>query len=192
MIPRTPVSGPHRIRRLLATLLLGVGVLAGMIAVPGTAAAIPPGGWCYDNWYEFGSYNGDDFRPYGNVRQLTNLSTDPVTWTESITVTQTFTSTHTTTTTFSGGLNFGIINFGISSSTSRTVTQSITVSQTSTSSTVVNPGQTKYMAYGQFGMNTTGTYYQYKYGCDYGENYGTRSGLVTSFAMTAVGWRVWQ
>jgi len=54
-----------------------------------------------------------------------------------------------------------------------------------------NPGQTKYMAYGSFGLSTAGTYYQSKYGCDYGEYYGTTSGLVNGFGLTSVGWRVW-
>ena len=193
VISGIPASGRlHRIRMLFVALALGVGVLTGMVAIPGTAAAVPPGGYCYENQYLFGTYNGDEFRPYSDIRRMTNTSSGPVTWTESITVTQTFTTTHTTTKSFSGGLNFGMINASISYSTSRTVTQTITVSQTSTSSTVVNPGETKYMAYGRFGMNTTGTYYQQKYNCDTYEDYGTISGTITSYAMTSVGWRVWQ
>jgi len=47
------------------------------------------------------------------------------------------------------------------------------------------------MAYGSFGLSTAGTYYQSKYGCDYGEYYGTTSGLVNGFGLTSVGWRVW-
>jgi hypothetical protein len=38
---------------------------------------------------------------------------------------------------------------------------------------------------------TTGTYYQYKYGCDYGDFPSTTSGPVTGFSFTDVGWRVW-
>lgn len=187
------VSGRlHRIRRLFVALVLGVGTLTGMVAMPGTAVAVPPGGYCYENWYVFGSYSGDEFRPYSTVRRMTNTSSGPVTWTESVTVTRTFTTTHTSTRSFTGGLNVGIINIGISYSTSRTVTQTITVSETSTSSTVVNPGETKFMAYGQFGMNTTGTYYQWKHNCESYEDYGTISGTITSFAMTSVGWKVWQ
>lgn len=193
MIPISRSTGRlHRIRKLLVTMTLGIGVMAGMLAVPGTAAAIPPGGWCYDKWYVFGTNHGTVHKPYGNVRQLTNMSSDPVNWTESITVNTTFTSTYTTTTTFTGGLDLGIVSFGISSSTSTTITQTITVSTTSTSSTVVNPGQTKYMAYGSFGLSTTGTYNQATYGCEYGEYYGTKSGTVTGYSLTSVGWRVWQ
>lgn len=180
-----------RVRRLLVTLALSVGVLGGMLVATGTAAAIPPGGYCYDNWYDFGSYLGESHRPYGNVKQLTNMTTEPVNWTESITVNNTFTSTYTTTTTFSGGLNLGIVSFGVQSATQRTITQTITVTQTSSASTVVNPGQTKYMAYGSFGLDTTGTYNQFKYGCEYGESYGMKTGTVTGYSLTTVGWRVW-
>lgn len=182
-----------RIRRCLVALVLGMGILAGIVAIPATAAqAAPPGGYCFADRYEFGTNHGDEFKPYGDVRRMTNASSEPVTWTESITVSHTFTSTHTTTTTFTGGLKYEEINIGITWSTSRTVTQSITVNETSTSQTVVYPGETKYMAYGQFGMNTTGTYYQDKFDCETLESYGVKSGTVDSFAMESVGWRVWQ
>jgi len=197
--PRRPnvISNVHstgrlrRLRKLLTPLLLGAGIVAGMIAVPGTALAIPSGGWCYADYYEFGTLNGEVFKPYGNVRQLTNLTGEPVTWTESITVTTTFTSTYTTTTTFNGGLNLGIISFGVSDATQRTITNTITVSTTSTASTVVNAGQTKYMAYGSFGLDTTGTYYQERSGCDYGDYWTVRSGTINGYSLTTVGWRVW-
>ena len=192
MLSSSQGAGMRRARKLLVALALSMGVAVGMLAAPGTALAIPPGGWCYNDWYVFGSNNGQTHIPYGNIRQLTNLSDSPVTWTESITVNTTFTSTYTTTTTFQGGLNLGIITIGVNSSTSVTTVVSISVSTTSTSSTTVNPGQTKYMAYGKFGLSTTGTYYQYKYGCDYGEDYGTKSGAVSGFGLTSVGWKVWQ
>src|SRR5215211_4048776 len=74
--PRRPnvISNVHstgrlrRLRKLLTPLLLGAGIVAGMIAVPGTALAIPSGGWCYADYYEFGTLNGEVFKPYGNVR----------------------------------------------------------------------------------------------------------------------------
>lgn len=181
----------RRLRKLLVTLALGVGVIGGLLVAPGTAAAIPPGGYCYNNWYVFGTLYGEIHKPYGTVRRMTNSSTDPVTWTESITVSTTFTSTYTTTTTFTGGLNLGIISLGISRSTSRTITQTISVSQTSTSSTVVNPGQTKYMAYGTFGLSTSGTYNQQMYWCNGGYAYPVKSGTVNGYSLTSVGWRVW-
>lgn len=181
----------RRLRKLLVTLALGVGVIGALLVAPGTASAIPPGGYCFNNSYTFGTLHGEVHRPYGNVRRMTNTSSEPVTWTESITVTTTFTSSYTTTTTFNGGLNLGIITLGISRSTSRTITQSISVSQTSSSSTVVNPGQTKYMAYGSFGLSTTGTYYQTMYACNGGYTYPTRSGTVTGYSLTSVGWRIW-
>ena len=179
------------VRKLLTALVLGTSVIVGMLALPGTALAIPPGGWCYDNWYVFGTNNGEVHQPYGSVKQMTNQTQDPVTWTESVTVSTTFTSTYTTTTTFHGGLDLVIIKFGVDSSTQVTTVLSRTVSETSTSQTTVNPGQTKYMAYGAFGLSTTGTYHQARYGCDYGDYYTTTSGPVTGFGLTTVGWRVW-
>jgi len=178
----------------MTALVLGVGVAVGMLAVPATALAdpiIPPGGWCYNNWYNFGTNYGSVQQVYGNVRQLTNNTTDPVTWTESITVNTTFTSTYTETTTFHGGLDLGIIKFGTDSATSVTSTWSITVSTTSTASTVVQPGQTKYMAYGSFGLSTTGTYNQESYECGTGNYNSVTSGEITGFSLTSVGWRVW-
>lgn len=179
-------------RKLLVTLALSAGVVGGLLVAPGTAAAIPPGGYCPSNSYTFGTYHGEIHRPYGNIRRMTNQTAQPVTWTESITVTHTFQSTYTTTTTFSGGLNLGIITIGISRATQRTITQTISVSQTSTSSTVVNPGQTKYMAYGSFGLSTAGTYTQIMYACNGGAPpLYTRSGTVNGYSLTSVGWRVW-
>lgn len=180
------------LRKLLMTLALSAGVIGGLLVAPGTAAAIPPGGYCPSNSYTFGALLGEVHKPFGSVRRLTNLTPDPVNWTESITVSTTFTSTYTTTTTFSGGLNLGIITIGISRATSRTISQTITVTETSTSSTVVNPGQTKFMAYGSFGLSTTGTYTQIMYACSGGfPPLYTRSGTVNGYSLTSIGWRVW-
>ncbi len=183
---------PRRLRRTMTALAAVVGVSAGMMAVATPALAIPPGGWCYNEWYDVGSVGSVAQTPVIPTRSFQNgSSSTTVTWSESYTHSATYTSTYSTTTTFSGGVNLGVITLGVNSSQTRTTSTSITVTTTSSFSAPVPPLTTAYATYGTYKLQTSGTYYKEKYGCDYGDFYSIQSGALTAYTLTSVGWHYW-
>ncbi len=183
---------PHRLRRTVTALAAAVGISAGMMAAPTAAHAIPPGGWCYNEWYDVQSVGSVAQTPVITTRSFQNSSySTTVTWNESYTHSATYTSTYSTTTTFSGGVNLGIITLGVNSAQTRTTSTSITVSTTSSFSAPVPPRTTAYANYGTYKLQTSGTYHKEKYGCDYGDFYTYQSGALTAYTLTSVGWHYW-
>jgi hypothetical protein len=183
---------PRRLRRIMTTLAAAVGISAGMLAVPTAAHAIPPGGWCYNEWYDVSSVGSVAHTPLITTRSFQNSSsTTTVNWTESYTNSTTYTSTYSTTTTFTGGVNLGIVTIGVSSAQTRTVQTSITVSTTSSFTAPVPPLTTAYATYGTYKLQTSGTYNKERYGCDDGSFYTIQSGALTAYTLTSVGWHYW-
>jgi hypothetical protein len=173
---------------LAATVSVG----AGMLAVATPAMAIPPGGWCYNEWYDVQSVGGVSQTPLIPTRSFQNSSSGTtVTWNESYSHTATYTSTYSTTTTFSGGVNLGIVTLGVNSSQTRTTSTSITVNTTSSFSAPVPPLTTAYASYGTYKLQTSGTYNKERFGCDDGSFYTYQSGSLTAYTLTSVGWHYW-
>ena len=173
---------------LAATLGVGFGVMA----VPTPAFAIPPGGWCYTEWYDVQSVGSVAHTPLITTRSFQNSSySTTVNWTESYTNSTTYTSTYSTTTTFTGGVNLGIITIGVNSSQTRTTSTSITVTTTSSFTAPVPPLTTAYATYGTYKLQTSGVYNKERYGCDDGSFYSIQSGALTAYTLTSVGWHYW-
>lgn len=183
---------PSRLRRTLTALAAAVGVSAAMMAVPTAAYAIPPGGWCYNEWYDVSTVGSVAHTPLITTRSFQNSSsTTTVNWTESYTNSTTYTSTYSTTTTFTGGVNLGIITIGVNSSQTRTTSTSITVTTTSSFTAPVPPLTTAYATYGTYKLQTSGTYNKERFGCDDGSFYSIQSGALTAYTLTSVGWHYW-
>lgn len=183
---------PRRLRRIVTALAAAVGMGGVMMAVPTAANAIPPGGWCYNEWYDVSSVGSVAQTPLIPTRSFQNSSSSTtVNWTESYTTSTTYTSTYSTTTTFTGGVNLGVITIGVSSAQTRTVSTSITVSTASSFTAPVPPLTTAYADYGTYKLQTSGTYNKEKYGCDYGDFYSIQSGSLTAYTLTSVGWHYW-
>lgn len=183
---------PRRLRRTMTALAVAVGVSAGMMAAPTAAHAIPPGGWCYSEWYDVQSVGSVAHTPLITTRSFQNSSSSTtVTWNESYSHTATYTSTYSTTTSFSGGVNLGIVTLGVNSSQTRTTSTSITVNTTSSFSAPVPPQTTAYASYGTYKLQTSGTYNKERYGCDDGSYYTFQSGALTAYTLTSIGWHYW-
>ncbi|MEO6503882.1 MAG: hypothetical protein ABIQ09_18500 [Jatrophihabitantaceae bacterium] len=183
---------PRRLRRTLTALAAAVGIGAGMMVVATPALAIPPGGWCYNEWYDVSSVGSVAHTPLITTRSFQNSSSSTtVTWNESYSNSTTYTSSYSTTTTFTGGVDLGIVTLGVSSSQTRTVSTSITVSTTSSFSAPVPPLTTAYATYGTYKLQTSGTYNKERYGCDDGSFYTIQSGALTAYTLTSVGWHYW-
>jgi hypothetical protein len=182
----------RRVRKLLTLFLFSVISLGAMLVAPLTAAAIPPGGWCYSDWYDAANSSGEVQQPYGTLKQFTNNSLSTATWAESMSVTTTFSSTTTTTTHFQAGVDLKVVKFGVDSTTQVVTTITITVNKTTGFTVAVPPGVTMYAQYGAFGINTSGTYNQDRYGCDNHDFETLTSGPLTAFSLTSEGWRLWQ
>lgn len=199
MTTRSPAGGPARRARLLAAaLVLLMGAAIGTVAAPSPAAAqtwiIPPGGWCYYDWYTVTTNHGEVFERYGTRKFFENNSSVMATWNQSLTVSTTFTSTQTYTTNFSGGVSFGPIQIGVQNSTSRTVTRTISVSETSGFSVGVPPGITMYAEYGVKKLKTSGNYHQSQHECGTWDYETVTSGALTAYSVLSgsVGWRIWE
>lgn len=191
-IRSTRSDRPRRLRKAMTALAAAVGISAGMLAVPTAAYAIPPGGWCYNEWYDVSSVGSVAHTPLITTRSFQNSSSSTtVNWTESYTNSTTYTSTYSTTTTFTGGVNLGIVTIGVSSAQTRTVQTSITVSTTSSFTAPVPPLTTAYATYGTYKLQTSGTYNKERYGCDDGSFYTIQSGALTAYTLTSVGWHYW-
>jgi hypothetical protein len=176
----------------MTALAAAVGISGAMMVVPTAAEAIPSGGWCYNQWYDVSSVGSVTQTPLIPTRSFQNSSSSTtVNWTESYTVSTTYTSTYSTTTTFSGGIDLGIIKFGVDSAQTRTTSTSITVSTTSSFTAPVPPLTTAYADYGTYKLQTSGTYNEEKFGCDYGDVYSFKSGALTAYSLTSVGWHYW-
>jgi hypothetical protein len=183
---------PRRLRRTLTALAATVGTSAVLMAVPTAANAIPLGGWCYDQWYDVSSVGSVTQTPLIPTRSFQNSSSSTtVTWNESYTNSTTYTSTYSTTTTFSAGIDLKVIKFGVDASQTRTTQTSITVSTTSSFSAPVPPLTTAYADYGTYKLQTSGTYNEEKYGCDNHDFVTYKSGALTAYSLTSVGWHYW-
>jgi len=183
---------PRRLRRIMTALAAAVGVSGVMFAVPTAANAIPPGGWCYNEWYDVSSVGSVAQTPLIPTRSFQNSSSSTtVNWTESYTTSTTYTSTYSTTTTFTGGVNLGIVTIGVSSAQTRSVSTTITVSTASSFTAPVPPLTTAYADYGTYKLQTSGTYNKERYGCDDGSFYTIQSGALTAYTLTSVGWHYW-
>ncbi len=183
---------PRRLRRTMTALAAAVGVSAAMMAVPTAAHAIPPGGWCYNEWYDVQSVGGVSQTPLITTRSFQNgSSSTTVTWSESYSHTATYTSSYSTTTGFTGGVNLGIVTLGVNASQTRTTSTSITVNTTSSFSAPVPPQTTAYASYGTYKLQTSGVYNKERYGCDDGSYYTYQTGSLTAYTLTSVGWRYW-
>lgn len=187
-----------RIRsRVLTALVVGVAIVVGSVAVPAPAAAdppwiIPPGGWCYNDWYYLQANNGEVHQQYGPVKFFQNGTSVPVNWSESIQVNTTFSSTYSSTTSFKGGFNLGIISAETQRNVTVTIVWTISVNKTTGFQVTVPPGKTFYAKYGPRGMSTSGTYGQEEYECGTG-NYSTvTTGPVDGFSLFAEGWHLWE
>ena len=182
----------RRLRRTMTALAAAVGISGAMMAVPTAANAIPLGGWCYDQWYDVSSVGSVSQTPLIPTRSFQNSSSSTtVTWTESYSTSATYTSTYSTTTTFSGGIDLGIIKIGVNSAQTRTTQTSITVTTTSSFSAPVPPQTTAYADYGTYKLQTSGTYNEEKYGCDNHDFATFKSGALTAYSLTSVGWHYW-
>ncbi len=182
----------RRLRRTMTALAAAIGISGVMLAVPTAANAIPPGGWCYDQWYDVSSVGSVAQTPLIPTRSFQNSSSSTtVNWTESYTNSTTYTSTFSTTTTFSGGIDLGIIKIGVDSAQTRTTSTSITVSTTSSFTAPVPPLTTAYADYGTYKLQTSGTYNEEKYGCDNHDFPSFKSGSLTAYSLTSVGWHYW-
>ncbi len=190
---RTGNGAPtRRVRRIMTAMAAAVGISAGMLAIPTSAYAIPPGGWCYNEWYDVSSVGSVAQTPLIPTRSFQNSSSGTtVNWTESYSNSTTYTSTYSTTTTFTGGVDLGIITIGVSSAQTRTVSTSITVTTTSSFTAPVPPLTTAYADYGTYKLQTSGTYNKERYGCDDGSFYTIQSGALTAYTLTSVGWHYW-
>ena len=183
---------PRRLRRTMTALAATLGVGFGVMAVPTPAFAIPPGGWCYTEWYDVQSVGSVAHQALIPTRSFQNSSSSTtVTWSESYTNSTTYTSTYSTTTTFTGGVNLGIVTIGVSSAQTRTVSTSITVTTTSSFTAPVPPLTTAYATYGTYKLQTSGTYNKERFGCDDGSFYSIQSGALTAYTLTSVGWHYW-
>lgn len=183
---------PRRLRRTLTALAAAVGMGGIMLAVPTAANAIPPGGWCYNEWYDVSSVGSIAQTPLIPTRSFQNSSSGTtVNWTESYSNSTTYTSTYSTTTTFTGGVDLAVIKIGVSYATTVTTSTSITVTTTSSFTAPVPPLTTAYADYGTYKLPTTGTYNKEKYGCDDGSFYSIQSGSLTAYSLTSVGWHYW-
>ncbi|HEX8079654.1 MAG TPA: hypothetical protein VF557_05555 [Jatrophihabitans sp.] len=183
---------PRRLRRMMTALAVAVGVSAAMMAAPTAAHAIPPGGWCFNAWYDVASVGSVAHTPLIPTRSFQNSSSSTtVTWNESYSHTATYTSTYSTTTTFTGGVSLGIVTLGVNSAQTRTTSTSITVNTTSSFSAPVPPLTTAYATYGTYKLQTSGTYYKERYGCDDGSYYTIQSGALTAYTLTSIGWHYW-
>lgn len=179
-----------RFRRLLLVLTAVVSAGAGVLIMPTPALAIPPGGWCFDDWYETTANYGVSQQPYIS-KYFNNDTASTARWTESVSVTFTFQSTYTSTRTFSGGLNIGIIKAETQSVTTVTTVYTVTVNKTTSFSVDVPPYTTYYADYGPDVQRTSGTYSQSKYGCDNHDFETVTTGSVTTAGLTgAEGWRL--
>jgi len=158
--------------------------------MPTPAFAIPPGGWCYSDWYDVQSVNGVAQQPLITPRSFQNSSGSTVTWNESYTNSTTYTSTYSTTTSFQAGVDLSVIKLGVNYSTTVTTTESITVTTTSSFSAPVPPYTTAYATYGTFGEQTSGVYNQERYACEDSSSYPTTttSGSLSAYSLTSVGW----
>ncbi|HEX8305803.1 MAG TPA: hypothetical protein VF612_13065 [Jatrophihabitans sp.] len=176
----------------MTALAAAVGISAGMLAAPTAAHAIPPGGWCYNEWYDVQSVGSVAHTPLITTRSFQNSSyTTTVNWTESYSNATTYTSTYSTTTTFSGGVNLGIVTLGVNYAQTRTTQTSITVTTASSFTAPVPPRTTAYATYGTYKLQTSGTYNKERYGCDDGSFYTLTSGALTAYTLTSVGWHYW-
>jgi hypothetical protein len=176
----------------MTAVAAAVGISAGMLAIPTSAYAIPLGGWCYDQWYDVSSVGSVTQTPLIPTRSFQNSSSSTtVTWSESYTNSTTYQSTYSTTTTFSGGIDLGIIKIGVNSAQTRTTQTSITVTTTSSFSAPVPPLTTAYADYGTYKLQTSGTYNEEKYGCDNHDFATFKSGALTAYSLTSVGWHYW-
>lgn len=188
---------PRRLRRMLMAMALAIGVSAGVFAAPLPASAdpswiIPPGGWCYNNWYVFGSDNGQYQQPYGPTKYLNNQTSSPVQWTEQLQVSTTFSSSYTSTQDFHAGLDVLIIKVSVEQHIQRTTSWSITVNQTTTFQVTVPPHTLMYAQYGADMEATSGTYYEEQFECGTYDFDTVTSGAVTGSSLLAVGWRLWE
>ena len=186
----------QRTRLLAAALALIAGAAIGTVAAPAGAAAqpwiIPPGGWCYYDWYYVTTNHGDVFSRYGDRRHFENGSSSVANWSESLQVSTTFTSSYTYTQQYSGGVSFGPIQIGVQNATSQTVTYSQTVNTTSSFTVGVPPGVTMYAEYGVYRLKTSGTYYQSQHECGTWNYETLTSGPLTAHSVNSVGWRIWE
>jgi hypothetical protein len=184
---------PRRLRRIVTAMAATVGIGAGMMAASTPAFAnVPVGGWCYYDSYSVQSVGSVAQTPLIPTRSFQNgSSSTTVNWTESYSTSATYTSTYSTTTTFSGGIDLGVIKIGVNSAQTRTTQTSITVSTTSSFTAPVPPLTTAYADYGTYKLQTSGVYNQERYGCDDGSFATTKSGALTAYSLTSVGWHYW-
>jgi len=182
-----------RVRRLLTALALVVGASVASLMVASPAQAIPMGGWCYNQWYEFGSDNGETFQQYDTALFQRNGTSVNQSWTPSKNVSTTFTSSYTVNQSFHLGFDIWLVKASVDYSIGHTTTMSTTVT-TTTSFTipVIAPGVTMWAAYGGLYEQTSGTYYEEKHGCDNGDFSTTISGAVSGSSLKGVGWVTWQ
>jgi hypothetical protein len=188
---------PRQFRRSLMMVALTLGATVAMLAIPAPASAddpwiIPPNGWCYNNWYVFGTNHGQVQQAYGPIKHFSNQTTQTATWTESIQVNFTFSSSYTTQTSFSGGFDLGIIKDSVDYHTSTTTSWTISVNKTTGFSIPVPPGVTMYAEYGSYGLSTDGTYNQEQFECGTYNYDSVTSGAVTGYSLTSEGWTLWQ
>jgi hypothetical protein len=153
------------------------------------AVGLGVGFLCYNDWYDVQSVGSVAQTPLIPTRSFQNSSSSTtVNWTESYSNTTTYTSTYSTTTTFTGGVDLGIIKIGVNSAQTRTTQTSITVTTTSSFTAPVPPLTTAYADYGTYQLQTSGVYNQARFGCDDGSYYTLKSGAMTAYSLTSVGW----
>lgn len=185
--------GRSGVLRRFGALAIGAGIAAAGLVAPSPAWAIPPGGWCYNQFYNATNNLGQTHNRYGSTKHFHNLSSSTANWSESISVTTTFTSTYTYTTTVRGGIDLGIVNLGAQYTTTATIYNSITVNKTTGFTVPVPPQTLMYADYGAYGQSTSGTYYSYEYACDDPSWTGTNtSTALQAFSLTSEGWRLWE
>lgn len=184
-------------RAFAAVVALALGVSLGVLAGPSPAVATipkpPPGGWCYQNWYNHQADNGSSIQRYGSIKRYQNQSNVPAQWTETVQVQHTFRTTYQSTTRFEGGFDFGIVKVTTERRLQITIVTSKTVTETSSTTVTVPAHTTMNLEYGAWQRKTSGTFHQERYECGTADRGPVTSGSVTGRSLTgAVGWRQWQ
>ena len=186
---------PRRLRRTMTALATAVGVgVAMMVGAMPASADVPIGGWCYSARYSVQSVGSVAQYPVIPTRSFQNSSSGTtVTWSESYSDYTTHISTYSTTTAFAEDIDIEDIIRGVNRAQTRTTTSSITVNGTSSFSAPVPPQTTAYATYGPYKLQTSGVYSQSRYPCDPYSSYprSTRSGALTAYSLTGVGWHYW-
>lgn len=172
--------------------VVGVGVGMTTAATP-ASADVPIGGWCYSHKYYVQSVGSVGHYPVISTMSFQNSSGSTATWSESFWHSAIYHSTYSHNNNYDEDVDIDAITLAVNRAQTRPTSSSIGVHGTSSFSTPVPPQTTAYATYGTYMLQTSGVYTLSRYPCDMYSSYprSTKSGPLTAYSLTGVGWRYW-